>query len=195
MKPHPFARELSGLPPEVAAELEDHLMEAYEAGVRSGLSEGEAREAALRSLGRPPEIGALCAEQSRARTASLACLVTGHGVAAAAWFLLALGFATRTCAATDPSHASIGLCAGLALASMALALALRRGRVVVVRMAMAASLAMAAVSTSAIVLPSWRGWVHSGMGMSPAFLAALALTCMAGGMALVRVGGCRPRHA
>lgn len=197
MKPHPFAHELSGLPADVAAELEDHLMEAYDAGIRSGLSEGAAREAALRSLGRPLEIGAMCAEQSRTRGAFPARLSTGHGVAVAVWFLLAVGFATRTCSATDPSHASIGLCAGLTMASLALAMALRRGRagVGVVRIAMAASLSMAAVSASAFVLPGWRGWLHSGMGMSPAFLAVLTLTCMAGGMALAWVERRRLRHA
>lgn len=195
MKPHPFAHELSGLPADVAAELEDHLMEAYEAGIRSGLSADAAREAALLSLGQPLEIGALCAEESRARQASPARLSTGQRAAVAIWFLLAAGFATRTCAATDPSHASIGLCAGLTVASMAMALALRRGSGVLVPLAMAASLSMAAVSASAFVLPGWRGWLHSGMGMSPAFLAVLTLTCMAGGMALAWVERRRLRHA
>jgi hypothetical protein len=189
MKPHPFAHELSGLPAAVAAELEDHLMESYDTAIRSGLSEDEAREAALRSLGRPLEIGALCAEQSRPP------LSTGQRAAVAVWFLLAVGFATRTCEATDPSHVSIGLCAGLTMASMALALALRRGRVLDVRLAMAASLAMASASATAIVLPSWRAWIHSGMGMSPAFLAVLAFICLAGGMALMRVERRRLWHA
>ncbi len=197
MKPHPFAHELSGLPADVAAELEDHLMEAYEAGIRSGLSADAAREAALRSLGQPPEIAAWCGRQTAARAGLPARLAHGHGMAATMGFLVALGFATRTCAAPDPSHASIGLCAGLTMASLALAMALRRGRagVGVVRIAMAASLSMAAVSASAFVLPGWRGWLHSGMGMSPAFLAVLTLTCMAGGMALAWVERRRLRHA
>lgn len=194
MKPHPFTHELSGLPADLAAELEDHLMEAYDAGIRSGLSEGAAREAALRSLGRPLEIGAMCAEQSRARTAFPARLSAGHGVAVAVWFLLAVGFATRTCSATDPSHASIGLCAGLTVTCMGMALALRRGHIVAVRLAMAVSLAIAAAASSAFLLPGWRVWVHSGMGMSPTVLAVLALSCMAGGMAPMRAEGPRLRH-
>ncbi|MFM8360382.1 MAG: permease prefix domain 1-containing protein, partial [Verrucomicrobiota bacterium] len=49
--PGPFANELQALAPAVAAELEDHLMESYAAGLRSGLGAEEARQAALRALG------------------------------------------------------------------------------------------------------------------------------------------------
>lgn len=189
MKPSPFAQELAGLPAEVAAELEDHLMEAYDAGVRSGLSPGDARQAALLSLGKPLEIGGLCIEQSRTRTPSPNRLSAGQRAAVASWFFLAVGFAMGTCAAPDPSRASIGLCVGLSLGSMAMALSLRRGRAVVLRLGLVASLAMSLASASAFVLPSWRGWVYSGMGMSPEFLAVLALIGLAGGIALVRPEG------
>ncbi|MFM8878472.1 MAG: permease prefix domain 1-containing protein, partial [Verrucomicrobiota bacterium] len=62
-----FSNELSGIPADIAAELEDHLLECYEAGIRSGMSSEEARQSSLRSLGAPAEIARDCLKASDPR--------------------------------------------------------------------------------------------------------------------------------
>ena len=69
----PFASELAGLPSHLAAELEDHLMESLEAGLRSGMSTEEARQSALRSLGSPLDIARRCLHSVRIRGSRTEC--------------------------------------------------------------------------------------------------------------------------
>ena len=128
MSHKPFASELASLPADLAAELEDHLMESLEAGLRSGLSSEEARKSALRSLGAPSHIAHQCLKASDPQQPHRRPVSPQERVAILGWLLLGIGFASRVCAASDPSHGSIAACVALSVGSCAMALFIRRGR-------------------------------------------------------------------
>jgi len=184
MKPierHPFAAELRSLPPEEAAELEDHLMEALAAGLRAGLGEEEARQAALRSLGPPDKIGWACLrERSGEGGVHGGPSWAGWGVVVG-WLALGAWSATRVCQATDPSHASLAVVTGLACACVTAALWVRRatGRAPWPLVAWSWTLAVAAAA--GLLGKPWQPWVRDGLGLSPTSLAAMMFLGAASG--------------
>jgi len=193
MKPSPFASELAALPPEVAAELEDHLMESLAAGVRSGMTEEEARRAALRSLGIPAEVGRACGQAVAAGLAASSGLGWGLKAVAAGWLGLGTFFATRACHASEPTHASLGGITVLTLACVAAALALRRWGGRVAWPLTAWSWGMGAAAGMAFTSTGLQAWLTGGMSLSPILLAVVALFGFASGIFLL-VQRVRPRR-
>lgn len=175
--PGPFANELRDLPPAVAAELEDHLMESYAAGLRSGLDAAEARQAALRSLGHPDLVGRAC----QAATAGAAGAGWGFRAAAAGWFLLGAGFATRVCQAADPTPVSLGCLAGLTCASLVMAVGLRHASGWAAWLMVAGSWGLGLGAGLGLSRTTWHGWIQEGMGLSPSMLGTLFLFGLASG--------------
>jgi hypothetical protein len=174
MKTTSFAPELAGLSHELAAELEDHLMACFEAGLQSGLSIDQARAAALRSLGVPTEIARRCDMESRRRWARRAPLTLPQRLAILGWLLLGVGFASRVCLASDPSAGSIAACLGLSAGSLTLALLLRRGWVSP-WFGTSASLGLALLAGFWFLKTSWHPWIQDSFALSPVALAGLVL--------------------
>jgi hypothetical protein len=174
MRPSLFSSELADLPAPIAEELEDHLMESFEAGLRSGMSADEARKSALRSLGAPKEITRRCLRGADPREPHRIPNTPLQRVAIVGWLLLGIAFASRVCAAPDPSHGSIAACVSLSVGSLAMALLLRRGWLSL-RVAVALSLGL----TLAAVIPwlqvTWHPWIHDRLALTPAALGYLAL--------------------
>lgn len=193
MKPNPFASELAALPPEVAAELEDHLMESLAEGVRSGMTEEEARHAALRSLGIPVEVGRACEQAVAAGLAAGTGLGWGLKAVAAGWLGLGTLFATRACQASEPTHASLGGIAVLTLGCVAAALALRRWGGRVAWPLTAWSWGMGAAAGMALTSTGLSAGLAGGIAMSPVLLVIVALFGVASGTLLL-VQRVRPRR-
>jgi uncharacterized membrane protein len=178
----PFSADLAGLPAHLAAELEDHLMESHEAGLRSGMCSEEARRAALRSLGAPIEVARRCLRESDPRDPNRLPATPHQQVAILGWMILGIGFASRVCAAPDPSHGSIAACVGLSLGSLAMALLIRRSRIPR-RLAIGLSLGLTAVASVGLLQAAWHPWIHASLALSPATLAVLAIFgAMSGGV-------------
>ncbi|MFM7555048.1 MAG: permease prefix domain 1-containing protein [Verrucomicrobiota bacterium] len=174
MNSNPFASDLAGLPSDLAAELEDHLMESMEAGLRSGQSAEEARQSALRSLGSPLEIAQRCQRESDPRESHRVPMTPQQRVAVVGWLLLATGFASRVCAASDPSHGSIAACVGLSAGSLAMALLIRRARIPQ-RLAIGLSLGLTGAAVAGLLQAAWQPWIQDSLALTPAALAVLAL--------------------
>jgi hypothetical protein len=170
----PFASELAGLPPHLAAELEDHLMESLEEGLRSGMSNEEAQQSALRALGSPVEIARNCQQESDPRDPSRVPMTPQQRVAVVGWLLLATGFASRVCAASDPSHGSIAACVGLSAGSLAMAFLIRRARIPQ-RLAIGLSLGLTGAAVAGLLQAAWQPWIQDSLALTPAALAVLAL--------------------
>jgi hypothetical protein len=173
MNTQPFGPELAGLPAELAAELEDHLMESMEAKIRSGMSFEDAREASLRSLGSPVEIAKRCLRESDPREPHRVPMPLQQRVAVVGWLLLAMGFASRVCVANDPSHASIAACLGLSAGSLAMALLIRRARIAR-HVAIGLSISLTAAAIAGLVQAEWHPWIQAGFALTPASLGFLA---------------------
>lgn len=184
MKPNPFASELAALPPEVAAELEDHLMESLAAGMRSGMTEEAARHAALRSLGLPLDIGRECEQAVAAGMALRGGWGWGLKLVAAGWLALGALFATRACQASDPTHGSIGSLGILTCACLASGVALRCWGARAAWPLTAWSWGMGAAAVLALVSTGLQRWLQGCMALSPALLAAVALFGVISGMFL-----------
>ena len=193
-KRSPFAAELAVLPPEVAAELEDHLMESLAEGVRSGMTEEAARHAAVRSLGIPLEVGRACEQAVAAGLAASSGWGWGLKAVAAGWLGLGTLFATRACQASEPTHASLGGITVLTLACVAAALALRRWGGRVAGPLTAWSWGMGAAAGMALTSKGLQAWLTGGMSLSPALLAVVALFGFTSGIFLL-VQRSRPRRA
>ena len=174
MSDKPFASELASLPADLAAELEDHLMESLEAGLRSGMSSEEARKAALRSLGAPSHIAHQCLKASDPQQPHRLPVSPQQRVAILGWLLLGIGFATRVCAASDPSHGSIAACVALSVGSCAMALFIRRGRLPL-RVGIGLSLGLTAVACMGFLQVAWHSWIHDSLALTPAALAIVAV--------------------
>ena len=174
MNASPFSLDLAGLPAPLAAELEDHLMESLEAGLRSGISFEEARQSALRSLGEPLEVARRCLRESDPRKSRRNSMTPPQRVALVGWLLLGIGFASRVCAASDPSHGSIAACVGLSVGSLAMALLIRRAWIPL-RLAIGLSLGLSGMAVVAFLQSSWHPWIHSSLALTPAALGTLAL--------------------
>jgi len=170
----PFASELASLPSHLAAELEDHLMESLEAGLRSGMSNEEARQSALRSLGSPLEIARRCLHESDPREPHRVPMTPQQRVAVVGWLLLATGFASRVCAAADPSHGSIAACVGLSAASLAMAFLIRRARIPR-GLAVGLSLGLTGAAIAGLLQAAWQPWIQDSLALTPLSLAVLAL--------------------
>jgi len=174
MNSNPFASDLTGLPAHLAAELEDHLMESLEAGLRSGMSAEEARRSALRSLGSPLEVARRCLRESDPREPHRVPMTPQQRVAVAGWLLLATGFASRVCAAADPSHGSIAACVGLSAGSLAMAFLIRRARIPR-NLAIGLSLGLTGAALLGLLQPGWHPWIQDSLALTPAALTVLAL--------------------
>lgn len=174
MSHKPFASELASLPADLAAELEDHLMESLEACLRSGMSSEEARKSALRSLGAPAHIARQCLKASDSQQPHRRPVSPQERVAILGWLLLGIGFASRVCAASDPSHGSIAACVALSVGSSAMALFIRRGRLPL-RVGIGLSLGLTAVACMGFLQASWHPWIHDSLALTPVTLVILAV--------------------
>lgn len=171
----PFSSELAGLPEEISAELEDHLMESLGAEVRSGIPLDDARESALRSLGNPRDISRQCLSELDPQRRRGNPLGLQQRFAIAGWHVLGMGFASRVCAASDPSHVAIAICVGLSIGSFTVALLLRRARLPMQWFGGAVSILFAAVSIVVLLQPQWQTWIQGSLALSPAILGVFAL--------------------
>jgi len=174
MKVSPFSQDLAGLPAPLAAELEDHLMESLEAGLRAGIPFEEARQSALRSTGSLLEVARQCPRESDPRNLRFIPMTPTQRVALVGWLLLGVGFATRVCVASDPSHGSIAACVGLSVGSLAMALLIRRAWIPI-RLAMGLSLGLTGMAAVALLQSAWHPWIHDSLALTPAALGILAL--------------------
>jgi len=174
MKVSPFSQDLAGLPAPLAAELEDHLMESLEAGLRAGKPFEEARQSALRSTGSLLEVARQCPRESDPRNLRFIPMTPTQRVALVGWLLLGVGFATRVCVASDPSHGSIAACVGLSVGSLAMALLIRRAWIPI-RLAMGLSLGLTGMAAVALLQSAWHPWIHDSLALTPAALGILAL--------------------
>jgi hypothetical protein len=174
MKASPFSPDLAGLPAPLAAELEDHLMESLEAGLRSGIPFEEARQSALRSTGSPLEVARHCLRESDPRRSRRNSMTRPQRVALVGWLLLGVGFASRVCVASDPSHGSIAACVGLSVGSLAVALLIRRAWIPI-RLAIGLSLGLTGMAAVALLQSAWHPWIHDSLALTPAALGTLAL--------------------
>jgi hypothetical protein len=168
-----FSTELSGVPVAIAAELEDHLIECYEAGLRSGMSSEEARQSALRSLGSPAEIAQRCLKASDPRDPIRNPLSFQHRVAIGGWLLMAIGFASRVCEASDPTHTSIVACVVMSLGALVMGVLLRRQRLPL-PVAIALSLGLTGIAGLAWLQVGWHPWIRDTLALTPGALALLA---------------------
>ena len=168
-----FSSDLAGLPTQLAAELEDHLMESLEAGLRSGMSAEEARQSALRSLGSPLEIARRCLRESDPREPHRVPMTPQQRVAVVGWLLLAMGFASRVCEANEPSHGSIAACLGFSAGSLAMALLIRRARIAR-HVAIGLSISLTAAAIAGLVQAEWHPWIQAGFALTSASLGFLA---------------------
>ena len=185
-----FSKELSGIPADIAAELEDHLLECYEAGLRSGMSAEEAHQSSLRSLGSPAEIAQDCLKASDPRDPRRAPLSIQHRVAIGGWLLMGIGFASRVCEASDPTHASIAACIAMSLGSLVMGFLLRRSRIPM-RLAIAFSLGLTGIAAIACIQVGWHPWIRETLALTPGALALLAVFGALSGGALTAA----PRQA
>lgn len=183
MNASPFSLDLAGLPAPLAAELEDHLMESLEAGLRSGISPEEARQSALRSMGAPLDVARRCLRESDPRESHRIPLTPPQRVALVGWLLLGVGFASRVCAASDPSHGSIAACVVLSVGSLAMALLIRRAWIPI-RLAIGLSLGLTGMAVVAFLQSAWHPWIHNSLALTPAALGILALFGAVSGGAL-----------
>ena len=174
MKVSPFSQDLAGLPAPLAAELEDHLMESLEAGLRAGMPFEEARLSALRSTGSPLEVARQCLGESGPRNSRRNPMTPSQQVALVGWLLLGVGFASRVCVASDPSHGSIAACVGLSVGSLAVALMIRRAWIPI-RLAIGLSLGLTGMAAVALLQSAWHPWIHDSLALTPAALGILAL--------------------
>ena len=174
MKLSPFSSDLACLPAPLAAELEDHLMESFEAGVRLGMPHEEARQSALRSMGAPLEVSRRCLRESNLRESHRIPMTSTQQLAMIGWLLLGVGFASRVCAASDPSHGSVAASVGLSVGSLAMALFIRRAQIPG-RLAIGLSLSLTGMAVVSLLQSAWHPWIHNGLALTPVALAFLAL--------------------
>ena len=149
-------------------------MESLEAGLRSGMSAEEARRSALRSLGSPLEVARRCLRESDPREPHRVPMTPQQRVAVTGWLLLATGFASRVCAAADPSHGSIAACVGLSAGSLAMAFLIRRARIPR-NLAIGLSLGLTGAALLGLLQPGWHPWIQDSLALTPAALTVLAL--------------------
>lgn len=123
-----FDDELSGLPPEVAAKLEDHLMSRMEGHLASGCDEAEARRRTLEDFGDLPGAARQMTRMTldpvwgRRRVPRAVRWVVG------VWVGFGLACLGRLCTHGDPTYVTIGSCILVGLTSCAFAIGLLRLR-------------------------------------------------------------------
>jgi hypothetical protein len=173
MNPTRFTDELAGLPADIAAELEDHLVESYLAAVQGGSSPEEARRQALSKLGVPSEIARRCREVSQS-SVLLPGVSRRHQVVVMGWLLLAPLLASRICVAFEPTPGSIATSIGISGIALALAMAVRRKRIAV-GPATAVSVALSAGAFLSLVQVAWHPWIENRFAIRPELLGLLAV--------------------
>jgi hypothetical protein len=169
-----FSADPAGLPAHLAAELEEHRMVFLEAGLRSGMCSEESRRTTLRSLGAPFEVAHRCLRESDPSDPKRVPTTPQQQVAILGWMILGIGFASRVCAAPDPSHGSIAGCVGLSVGSLALALLIRRDRIPL-RLAAGLSLGLTAAATVGLLQAAWHPRIQDSLALTPAAMGSLAL--------------------
>ena len=138
------------------------------------MSAEEARRSALRSLGSPLEVARRCLRESDPREPHRVPMTPQQRVAVAGWLLLATGFASRVCAAADPSHGSIAACVGLSAGSLAMAFLIRRARIPR-NLAIGLSLGLTGAALLGLLQAGWHPWIQDSLALTPAALTVLAL--------------------
>ena len=158
-----FGKELKGLPPEVVAELEDHLASTYEAHVAAGRGEEDARRRTLAEFGDLRLV-------ARQMTGMAVNPIWGRrrvpkavrwGVAG--WLGFGLACLGRLCTHGDPTYVTVGTCLLVGMTGCGLAMGLLRLRESMRRWMVGYLMAVGVVmvvsaATSGSVLPIAAGW-------------------------------------
>jgi hypothetical protein len=170
-----LAQTLEGLPPEVAAELADHLHEAAEAARRKGGGSVEAEQMALLGLGDPASVSTACLQAVRSdwwlRRGMPAELKAGI----AGWMALGLLFISRICVAQEPNAGSIALCVAVGLASVGLGMALLRARRGLRYLAVGISAVLTAVTLGILFRPEFAPGLASAYSLQPALILLITI--------------------
>jgi hypothetical protein len=161
-----FEGELAGLPPEVAAELEDHLLSRMEGHLATGCDETEARRRTLEEFG---DLGDVAGQMTRMtldpvwgrrRVPGAVRWVVG------VWAGFGLACLGRLCTHGEPTYVTISSCLAVGLTSCAVALGLLRLREMGRRwmvgylagVAVVMGLCAFAAGQGSVVLPFAVGW-------------------------------------
>ncbi len=154
---------LKGLPPEVAAELEDHLASTFEAHVAAGFGEDDARRRTLAEFG---DLRAVAGQMTgiavhpiwgRRRVPKAVRWVV------AGWVAFGLACLGRLCTHGDPTYVTVGTCLLVGTTGCVLAMGLLRLRESMRRWMLGYLVIMGVVmvvsaATSGAVLPIAAGW-------------------------------------
>jgi hypothetical protein len=175
ISPNALRQALTGLPPQVAAELEDHLNEAAEAARRSGASSAEAEKIALLRLGDPGTVGKACLQAVRSDWWLRRGMPHELKAVIGGWMALGILFISRICAAQDPDTASIALCIALGLGSVGLGMALLRARRGLWRLALGASAALTAVTLGLLLQPDFAPDLVAVYALQPALISVITI--------------------
>lgn len=178
-----FTRELQGLPADVAAELEDHLLTVAEAAQASGATPDEARARALEGLGDPARVGTEMVAVHRDPVWGRRRLPLSLKVVAAVWAAFGLGCLGRLCTHADPSYVSIGVCLVTGLLSSLLAVGLLRRRERVRRLMVGFLMTLCSGAVLAAVMRSEGG---APVLVTPDWLLLMAVAAMISAWVLSR---------
>jgi hypothetical protein len=161
-----FEGELAGLPPEVAAELEDHLLSRLEGHLAAGCNEEEARRRTLEDFGDLRDVAGQMTVMTldpvwgRRRVPRTVRWLVG------VWAGFGLACLGRLCTHVEPTYVTISSCLVVGLTSCAMALGLLRLREMGRRwmvgylagVAVVMGLSAFAAGQGGVVLPFAVGW-------------------------------------
>lgn len=171
---NPITPALAGLPPEIAAELEDHLLESAAHSQSRGAPAADAQRLALHQLGDPASIAHACHRAVRCPWWCRRGLPIEWRALVAGWMALGIFFTSRVCVAPEPSTLSIAVCILAGIASVALGAILLRGRARLRRLAVAASIALTALGGILLALAEIRPVLSTSFALGPSLSFALA---------------------
>lgn len=170
-----FRARLSGLPTELADELEDHLLESYRAARDRGCSPDDAERLAWVALG---EIEPVCDQwleaSGRTRWKRQAHRFLGQ-CRPTLWMLLGVYLLSRICMALEPDRVSITGSILLGLAFIVLGMALRRSRWWAAPAEWSGALVLTGLGLCSLAAPSVSGWLEHSVALDPASAGLLAL--------------------
>jgi hypothetical protein len=169
-----FHQALAGLPPAIAAELEDHLLESAADSQSRGTPVDNAQSLALRQLGDPADIANACTRAVRCPWWCRRGLPIEWRVLVAGWMALGIFFTSRVCVAPEPSSLSIAICVLAGIASVVLGAILLRGRARLRRLAVAASVAITVLGGGLLALSDLRPVITASYALGPSLSFALA---------------------
>lgn len=122
-----FSQELRGFRRDVAAELEDHLLEAMDRALARGATPAQARVEALQSFGDFKDLRRALSQTMRSLIGFQKGTPWMVKAAIGAWMGLGVLLVSRICAAPEPSLGSIAICITAGLLCTALGILLLRG--------------------------------------------------------------------